>query len=282
MKISEAFELYISRFVIPYQAKGTRTVFECAKKSIIAYKDIELKKIDLDFVLKWQTHTEASNNTIRGYTEKLRKVLKYWKANGVECLDYTLIPSPPKKTNIPEWLSSKEVQKFIGESLTKRNGRSEIGRARSAAIISVLYSTGLRVHELSKLNRSDIKNQSITIIGKGGKVRLVFFDKRSMYHLDKYLNLRDDNHPAMFVSTYGKRLSPDKIREAFRNISRYFDKEVHPHTLRHSYATNLLKNGCHLYTLKQLMGHSSIQSTQQYLHLVDKDLEDAYKKYHSF
>ena len=281
MKISEAFELYIQRFVVPYQARGTRTVFECAKKSIVAYRDIELEALDLDFVLKWQTSTEASENTVRGYTEKLRKVLKYWKANGVNCLDFSLVPSPRRKINIPEWLSAKEVKKLINEALKKRNGRSEIGRLRMAAIISVLYSTGLRVHELCKLNRTEIKGHSITIIGKGGRPRLVFFDRRSIYHLNNYLEKRTDNHPALFVSGAGKRLSPDKVRDCFRNLSKYTDKEVHPHTLRHSYATNLLQNGCHIFTLKQLMGHASIQSTQQYLHLVDKDLEDAHHKFHS-
>ncbi len=284
MKISDAFENYLSAFVIPYQSKGTVSVFVNAKKSITTHGDIEITDLNAKFVLDWQTSLSRkgiSNNTIRGYTEKLRKVLKYCEANGIKCLNYSLVNSPPKQETIPEWLTAKEVKKLINEALKKRHGRSKVNRFRMAAIISTLYSSGLRVHELCKLNRKDIERKSITIIGKNGKPRIVFFDRRSIFHINNYLKLRNDSNPALFTSQNGKRLTTDKVRECFRNLSKYFHKEVHPHTLRHSYATNLLTNGCHLYTLKQLMGHSSIQSTQQYLHLVDKDLEEAFSKFHS-
>lgn len=282
MKISEAFELYVLCFVTPYQSPGTARVFRYAQKSLKDFQDIELSELDQKFVLAWQRSLEKklSANTIRGYTEKLRKVLKYHKASGVKCLDYTLVHSPRKEETIPEWLTAQQVNELIREALKKRNGKALITRHRMAAIIAVLYSTGLRVHELCNLNKKDIKGLSITIVGKGRKPRIVFLDKRSIYYLNDYLSLRKDNHPALFVSLGAERLTPHKIRECFRRLSEHFGKEVHPHTLRHSYATNLLSNGCHIYTLQRLMGHSSIQSTQQYLHLVDKDLEEAFTKYH--
>lgn len=282
MKISEAFELYVLCFVTPYQSPGTVSVFRYAQKSLKEFQDIELTELDQNYVLAWQRSLEKklSANTIRGYTEKLRKVLKYHKASGVDCLDYTLVHSPRKNETVPEWLTSKEVKKLIQEALKKRNGKSGLTRYRMAAIIAILYSTGLRVHELCNLNKKDIKGLSITIIGKGRKPRIVFLDRRSVYYLDLYLEKRKDNHPALFTSLMDERLTPHKVRACFRRLSHYIGKEVHPHTLRHSYATNLLENGCHIYTLQRLMGHSSIQSTQQYLHLVDKDLEEAFDKYH--
>lgn len=284
MKISEIFENYLNVFVRPYQSKGTAQVFENAKKSLVKFGDINLEDLDSKYILDWQTHLNRqglSNNTIRGYTEKLRKVLKYAEASGLDCLSYSLVNSPPKTETVPEWLTAKEVKKLIKEALRKLPGRSKVNRLRMAAIISTLYSSGLRVHELVKLNRKDIERKTVTIVGKNGKPRIIFLDNRSRYHLKNYLALRTDDNPALFVSFNEQRLTTDKVRECFRNLSKYFHKEVHPHTLRHSYATNLLTNGCHIFTLKQLMGHSTIQSTQQYLHLVDKDLEEAFSKFHS-
>jgi site-specific recombinase XerD len=281
MKISEAFELYVLCFVTPYQSSGTAGVFKRAQKSFKKFQDIELTELDQSYVLGWQKSlSHLSPNTVRGYTEKLRKVLKYHRASGVDCMDYTLVHSPKKQETVPEWLSAKEVNKLIQESFRRRHGRSKITRYRTTAIVAILYSTGLRVHELCNLNKKDIKGLSISVIGKGQKPRIVFLDKRSVYYLNEYLNLRKDNNQALFVNLQGDRLITDCVRDSFAKLSKYIGKEVHPHTLRHSYATNLLENGCHIYTLQRLMGHSSIQSTQQYLHLVDKDLEEAFDKYH--
>ncbi len=105
-------------------------------------------------------------------------------------------------------------------------------------------------------------------------------DKRSIYLINQYLALREDDNEAMFVTLQGDRLCTDKIREVFSCTSAHFTKKVHPHMLRHSFATNLLENGCHPYTMQRLMRHSTFLSTQKYLHIVDKELEQAHNKYH--
>jgi site-specific recombinase XerD len=280
--LSEAFDVYILLYVIPYQAVGTVRVFQRAKLSICK-EDLKLEDLTTEDILNWQNNLSktCSINTVRLYTEKLRKVLAYHHALGNKCISPHLVHSPKGKISRIEWLTPCEVKSFIDEALKKRHGRSMIGRYRNAAIIALLYSSGMRVHELTSLDRDCIVNgKSITIIGKGGKQGIVFVDKRSIYLINQYLSLREDNNEAMFVTLQGERLCTDKIREVFSCTSRHFSKKVHPHMLRHSFATNLLENGCHPYTMQRLMRHSTFLSTQKYLHIVDKELEQAHNKYH--
>lgn len=282
MLLQEAFDQYIARYVIPYQSSGTVRVFQRAKISICT-KDKNLEDFTTEDVLNWQNNLlkTCSVNTVRLYTEKLRKVLAYHQSLGKECISPSLVHSPKPHITAVEWLTAYEVKLFIDEALKKRHGRSKTARYRNAAIISLLYSTGLRVHELTKLDRdSIINNKSITITGKGGKQGIVFVDKRSTYLISEYLNLRTDTNRALFVTLDGQRLCTDKIREMFTCLSKYFHKKVHPHMLRHSYATNLLTNGCHPFTMQRLMRHATFLSTQKYLHIVNKELEEAYEKYH--
>ncbi len=282
MLLSEAFDAYIQHYVIPYQSGGTVRVFQRAKLSICK-TDKPLDGLTTQDVLNWQNNllNTCSPNTVRLYTEKLRKVLAYHQALGYKCISPTLIHSPKPHQTAVEWLTSYEVKLFIDEALKKRHGRSKVGRYRNAAIISLLYSTGLRVHELTNLDRDSIINdKSITITGKGGKQGIVFVDKRSLYLISEYLELRTDTNRALFVTLDGNRLCTDKIREVFACLSKHFHKKVHPHMLRHSYATNLLTNGCHPFTMQRLMRHSTFLSTQKYLHIVNRELEEAYVKYH--
>lgn len=283
MLLSEAFNVYKTQYVLPYQSSATARVFERAKISLHEH-DKELSDFDTQDVLNWQNNLlkTCSANTVRLYTEKLRKVLAYHHATGVHCLSPYLVHSPKAEVSKIEWLSPKEVKALIKEALTKRHGRSKLGRYRNAAMISLMYATGLRVHEVMALNRDCIVNNvSITVIGKGGKQGLVFVDERTIYLIKEYLAIREDDNKALFVSLLGNRMSTDKTREVFACLSEHFHKKVHPHTLRHSFATNLLQNGCHPYTLQRLMRHSTFLSTQKYLHIVDKELETAHEKFHT-
>lgn len=283
MLLSETFDAYIQHYVIPYQSGGTVRVFQRAKLSICK-TDVLLDELTTKDVLDWQNKllNSCSPNTVRLYTEKLRKVLAYNQSLGNKCLSPQLVHSPKPNITAVEWLTPCEVKLFIDEALKKRHGRSKVGRYRNAAIIALLYSSGLRVHELTKLDRDSIINQkSITVTGKGGKQGIVFVDKRSLYLISEYLELRTDTNRALFVTLDGNRLCTDKIREMFTCLSRYYHKKVHPHMLRHSYATNLLENGCHPFTMQRLMRHSTFLSTQKYLHIVNKELEEAYEKYHN-
>lgn len=284
MKLSDTFLEYIENYVRPYRSIKTVWQFQFALKSITQFKDPPILEVSQEFVLSWQKKQldkGLSPNTIRGYTEKLRKVLKYARAKGIKCMSPDLVHSPPKRHSNPEWFSEAEVSKIIKLALKPRERCSKLNRTRLGALIALLYSTGLRVSEIAKLDVENIKSETIPIIGKQNKHRVVFVDNRSKRLINNYLKLRTDENPALFVSNTGARLDTCKIREQFRCLSKLYGKRIHPHALRHSYATNLLQNGCHIYTLQRLMGHSNIVSTSVYLHVLDPELKEAYSKFHS-
>jgi len=155
--------------------------------------------------------------------------------------------------------------------------------SRNKAIIALLYSSGIRVSELCALNIADIRGDTFTVNGKGNKLRPCFIDKRAKYWLEVYLSERTDNHEALFLTQTGERMTCGRVQEIFKYMRKAANikEPIHPHTMRHSYAVNLLKNGCHLFTLSKLMGHSSVQTTQAYLQLEDPELKEAYLRYHT-
>ncbi len=167
---------------------------------------------------------------------------------------------------------------------------------RDRAIIETLYSTGLRVSELVSLNRTQInlERAEFMVRGKGRKPRIVFLSKRAGEYLKIYLDSRKDNYQPLFIN-YGrertkihgkeeekKRLTAYSIEEIVRETSKKAGivKKVTPHTIRHSYATELLLNGADIRSVQELLGHSSITTTQVYTHITNKKLREVYQKYH--
>jgi len=279
MLLSVAFACY-ARNVIAFrnQSKKTEEHHLVTLKSLVGYLgDIPITCLSFDKVRDWKLSMEARNLsaiTIRGYLIKLRVVLAYLHSKGYSVLPPEQIPLPKRVDRVPDIVSPEQVQLLINSTR----------KARNKAIISMLYSTGLRVSELCALNRIDIQEDYFTVIGKGGKSRICFIDKRTRRLLNRYLSKRSDNDPSLFISPLiGARMTPGGVQELFKYARKKagFDFPVHPHTLRHSFATNLMANGCHIYTLSRLMGHASISTTQIYLHLADPQLGEEYKKYHT-
>lgn len=170
---------------------------------------------------------------------------------------------------------------------------SLIGR-RDRAIVALLYSSGLRVSELTNLDRTHINLQrgEFSVRGKGQKDRVVYIDQAAAELIRSYQAARTDTLPPLFVSYGGyqtvdhsgdfKRLTPRSVQ---RIISRYallagITKHVSPHTLRHSFATDLLMNGADLRSVQTLLGHSNISTTQIYTHVTDPHLKDVHHKFH--
>ena len=170
---------------------------------------------------------------------------------------------------------------------------------RDRSILELLFSAGLRVSELTSINRDQINigRQEFSVKGKGDKIRIVFISDTAKNALEKYLNKRIDIDPALFVrfskkSAQGgsasggkkedKRLTPRSIQR----IVKYYAakagivKDVHPHTLRHSFATDLLSNGADIRSVQTMLGHSSITTTQIYTHITNQQLKEIHKKFH--
>ncbi len=292
LTLSEAFELY-RKDVIVYKNQSAKTeeMNQCAMKSIVAFLgDIPIAELEFDQVRKWTTDLRKTrtSNTVRGYILKLRVVLKYLKARGYECLDAEAVGIPKRDSRVVDYLEVDEVQAMLHAVFQRGPGYSKFKRYRNRAIIALMFSAGLRNGELCNMERTQIKDgiDSFTVIGKGNKPRVCFIDPVTHRYIDEYLALRDDPYPALFVSEQQKgreKINPGVVQMVVKNAATKagLDKNIHPHTLRHSFATDLLRNNTNIVYVKELLGHASIQVTMTYTHVVDEDLHQIHRLKHT-
>ena len=195
------------------------------------------------------------------------------------------IESPKLEKKLPEVLTELEIEELIRSIDIKEN----FGQ-RNRTIIEVLYGTGMRVSELINLKLSNIffKENLIKVIGKGNKERFVPLGRIASNEIREYLKIRDNSiidskfSDIVFLNRYGRGLTRSMIfkiiSDSYKKIG--LDKKISPHTLRHSFATHLLKNGADLRTIQIILGHESITTTEIYTHLDTYHLEEVLKKYH--
>ena len=195
------------------------------------------------------------------------------------------IESPKLEKKLPEVLTELEIEELIKSIDIKKN----FGQ-RNRTIIEVLYGTGMRVSELVNLKLSNIffKENIIKITGKGNKERFVPLGRIASNEIREYLKIRENTiidskfSDIVFLNRYGRGLTRSMIfkiiSDSYKKIG--LDKKISPHTLRHSFATHLLKNGADLRTIQIILGHESITTTEIYTHLDTYHLEEVLKKYH--
>ena len=180
---------------------------------------------------------------------------------------------------IPEVLTAQEVERLLG---APGDGEEEV---RDKAVLETLYATGIRVSELCNLDIHDVGENTVRVVGKGGKERIVPIGEEAIAAIDTYLgNYRHDkgDHRPLFVSKRGKRMSRVTVWEKVKFYARKvgIEKEVSPHTLRHSFATHLLDHGADLRVIQEMLGHADIGTTDRYTHLSKKRLFDAFDTFH--
>lgn len=193
----------------------------------------------------------------------------------------SLLSYPRKSRKLPEFLSEEEV-----EELLEVPRPEDFYSARDRAILELLYATGMRLSELEGLNLEDLSltDRVVKVFGKGGKERLIPFGIPAMEALRVYLKFRGfvPGEKALFLNRYKKRLSRrsiQKILDKYINLTS-IKRKVSPHKLRHSFATHLLNRGADIRTIQELLGHSSLATTEKYTHVDVKSLIEAYKKTH--
>jgi site-specific recombinase XerD len=192
------------------------------------------------------------------------------------------IPSPPIEKKLPHVLAQPEVGKLLS---AERSDWTPFQRLRAAAIMELLYGSGIRRAEVSRIDVNDVnlRDRTIQVTGKGSKQRLVIINKATAEAIQRYIGVRPrTNDPALFVGVSGKRLTPRHVWYIFKEIYRIsgIDQKATPHTLRHSFATHLLENGVDLVTIKELLGHESVATTQIYTNVDFAHKKRAYDEAH--
>lgn len=242
---------------------------------------------------------KLKKNTQNYYIISLRSFLKYLAKRDIKTLPAEKVEVGKSSIKEVEFLEAEEVERILDAA----NG-IDFKSLRDRAILELLFSAGLRVSELTGINRDklDLKNKEFSVRGKGDKVRVVFVSDSAAKALQRYLEKRTDIDPALFVrdekglakfesdKTKTKkdkknndlRITPRSIQRIVKHYAAKAGivKDVHPHTLRHSFATDLLMNGADIRSVQEMLGHSSITTTQVYTHVTNKQLKEVHQAFH--
>lgn len=250
----------------------------------IPVTDIKSMQV-LDYRI-WLHKSALSKKTINYHIVAIRAFLKFCLKNDIDCLSpdkLELSKIAPREIN---YLNDEEINRIL--ETPQYYCKNKLKLARDEAILWFLYGTGLRVSELTALKTSQIQSDSnqFYVIGKWSKMRSIFMTKIAEEKLLKYLDLRTDNGDgdgALFISlapnSFWNKLSRNAIEELVKKYANlaWIEKKVTPHTLRHSFATALLKKWADLRAVQALLGHSSITTTQIYTHVDDKYLKKVHE-----
>ena len=199
----------------------------------------------------------------------------------------SVMDSPKLWRILPEFMSSREVEALMNVYAVNAKDFLAI---RNRAILEVLYACGLRVSEVASLNVSSVnaENGVIRVLGKGSKERIVPVGHLAVQALRRYLTksrpnlLRSPDEPTLFLSQRGRKLNRERIWAIIKEaaLQAGIMKNIHPHTLRHSFASHLLENGADLRVIQEMLGHADIATTQIYTHVDQRQLLAVHKKFH--
>lgn len=288
-KTVENYGLYLARFIdlITEDFEGQ----EMIKPSDITPEILRRFRLKLNRFSDNQNKERLSALTQSYHLIALRGFFKYLAKRGIKSLDPSLIDLPRAAKKQVTFLHFDEIERLLAEiPLDTESG------LRDRAIIELLFSGGLRVSELCSLNRDliNLERREFMVRGKGKKDRPIFIDKSTAECIEDYLNMRTDTLPALFLnnsanqqipSTSGdfRRLTPRSIERIVQKYTRLagITKHVTPHTMRHSFATDLLMNGADIRSVQSLLGHANISTTQIYTHITDPHLKEVHEKFHS-
>ena len=259
---------------------------------------LRLKDVNPELVRQYRVYlsrkTDSKGGTLARKTQgyhaiALRSFLKWLTKNDYDVMSADKIELPKIADREVKFLSGEHVDRLLNAPTL-----STIQGKRDKAILETLYSTGLRVSELVRLDRDKINfdRREFGVVGKGGKARVVFLSQRSARWISDYVKARKDRFKPLFVRHKGKidpAVKGEKMRLSVRSVQRMVKKysqkmklpiSATPHILRHSFATDLLMAGADIRSVQEMLGHKNIQTTQVYTHVTHKHLKDIHSAFH--
>lgn len=280
---------YLTRFINWMTAEGLREDLKDINPEVVRRFRVFLTNLPGEKSVSRGDNPQMTRRTQAYHVIALRSFLKWLIRN-----DYSVMA--PDKIELPK-IEERQVKFLTGEQvdrLLNAPSLSTIQGKRDKAILEMLFSTGLRVSELTKLNRDkvDLDRREFGILGKGGKARVVFMSQRATDYLVKYLNEREDHYKPLFIHHKGLSApgTPDEkmrltVRSVQRMVKKYSHKmklpvEVTPHVMRHSFATDLLMAGADIRSVQEMLGHKNISTTQIYTHVTNKQLREIHETFH--
>jgi site-specific recombinase XerD len=275
------------------QAKSWRSPLIDLARSIPEPTIESITKEDIDIWRLSLADSGLSVKTVNAHIITMRSFLKYLKKEQINSLDPTTLDLMKVNDREVTFLTNEEIVRFF-ESISTET----IQGKRDFAIAECIYSTGLRISELTALDRQDINLETLefAVRGKWGKLRVVYLTDTAKDAIENYLSAREDHFSPLFIrhnfslaDIHASNLTDDSVR-----LTRFFItnmikdyglragilKNLHAHTLRHSFATTLLTNGADIRIIQELLGHASITTTQVYTHVTNPKLKEAHQKFH--
>ncbi|MBM7608751.1 tyrosine-type recombinase/integrase [Ureibacillus composti] len=279
MLLSEAWEKYqIDKTIEGYSSLTLKTYSFQYNLLLRFFGDIDMNEFSTEklkeYLIQSGDHLKASS---LGHRIRCIKSLFRWSHE-----EGYIKKNPAAKLKEPKL--GKRIPKFLSE-LEIEHLREACQTTMENALFEFLYSTGCRIGEVAKLNRDDIdfRTNSVIVHGKGDKEREVYFNIRCSIWLKRYLDERDDEDPGLFITDRRpkRRMSIDNLRYIIKRISNRagIKKNIHPHQLRHSYATHMINNGAPIDVIQSLLGHEKSETTKIYAQLSGKLRHDFYSKY---
>ena len=242
-------------------------------------KDLDLvKEEDIRDYLEYLNLKKDKSTSVSRKISTFKSFYKFLYLNEyIDKKEYPLskISYPKTEKKLPKFIYYNDLLEMINESSKGKEG------LRDRLIIEMLYATGVRVSELVniKINDIDFNNRRIIVCGKGNKERIVYYGEYAMKVLNDYLRGRENiNNQYLFLNNRGEKLTDRGVRYIIDNIMKNLSVKTHvtPHVLRHTFATDMLNNGCDIKVVQELLGHSSLKTTEVYTHVTNDRLKEVY------
>lgn len=299
LKTVENYDRYLTRFLKQAEVKSPTDITDDAVRQYRLWLNRQ-PSFNHPVSARIRKGSTSANDNLKRNTQNyhliaLRVFLKYLAKRSISSLAPEKIELAKTAGRDLDLISDAELRRLLDMPMKEKVGADDtngVKKWRDRAILELLFSTGLRVSELCSLDRDTInlERDEFSIRGKGEKVRLVFLSDKAKQTIRDYLAKRKDLGEALFVNLSkingqkkDDRLTPRSIERIIKKyaIKAGITKKVTPHTLRHSFATDLLQNGADIRSVQMMLGHSSVSTTQIYTHVTDKHLREIHKKFHS-